>query len=194
MINLMATIEEAYLYENQHQLDQVIQSYQHALDIARQNCLTITSEYTDALLALARIYGDDHEIYSAVHDKSKSIEYYKLSLESQNYYLIGPHKLFEPAAQLGHIYEEQGALERALEWYKRALEAFRSTGHVRDAYEALVHAEQFLRKQPMYDFRAQLEKSISSEENTDPKTSPIIRDILRKWILINMPMISEQSS
>ena len=181
MINLMATIEEAYLYENQHQLDQVIQSYQHALDIARQNCLTITSEYTDALLALARIYGDDHEIYSAVHDKSKSIEYYKLALESQNYYLIGPHKFFEPAAQLGRMYEEQGALERALEWYKRALEAFRSTGHVRDAYEDLVHAEQFLRKQPMYDFRAQLEKSISSEENTDPKTSPIIRDILRKW-------------
>ena len=52
MINLMATIEEAYLYENQHQLDQVIQSYQHALDIARQNCLTITSEYTDALPVL----------------------------------------------------------------------------------------------------------------------------------------------
>ena len=121
MINLMATIEEAYLYENQHQLDQVIQSYQHALDIARQNCLTITSEYTDALLELARIYGDDHEIYSAVHDKAKSIEYYKLALESQNYYLIGPHKFFEPAAQLGRMYEEQGALERALEWYKRAL-------------------------------------------------------------------------
>ncbi len=152
-----------------------VEWYQKAIDLYMQDANSDKDSYEtkEWSLAMASIYRKKN---SPIYDLDKAMELYHKVLDGDGYKYVYPNALRKAALELGDIYKSgAGKIKKnkklALEWYKRAIEAFGDAWvDCRDKHNKcdVSSAVSYFNAQPKADLIDAVENQIKLEKGRKP--------------------------